>query len=379
MTLALQIKEAVAQVEGVTEQEIEVVGYVGAEALNALRKVKRNEGRALMIIAVASGKGGTGKTAVAVSLALSIASKRLGVLVSKRLGEADSRTLGRYDATMLFLDCDVEQPNAHLFLNPAIERWEEAGILIPEVDYDKCTFCGRCAEVCAYHAIAVVKQNVLVFPELCHGCGSCTLNCPEEAIHEVLNVTGVIKEGWALRPCSGQARGIRFAHGILNIGEAMAVPVIRQLKRRIGEGDLRPQSSVILDASPGISCPVVETMRGADYVLMVTEPTPFGLHDLRLAVEVARDELGLPVGVVINRDGVGDRGVEDYCATEGIPILMRIPLDRRIAEAYSEGVTIVEAWSEYRERFVELYRRIERSPELRPEPDEGPVEGEVAR
>jgi MinD superfamily P-loop ATPase len=287
-----------------------------------------------MIIAVASGKGGTGKTTVAVNLALSI--------VTDARGNAD----------LLFLDCDVEEPNAHLFLNPTIERREEVGVLIPEVDYDKCTFCGRCGEVCAYHAIAVVKPKVLIFSELCHGCGSCTLNCPEEAIHEVLNVTGVIEEG--------RAGSIRFAHGILNIGEPMAVPVIRQLKERIGEADLRPQSIVILDASPGTSCPVVETMRGADFVLMVTEPTPFGLHDLRLAVEVALGELGLPVGVVINRDGVGDQGVEDYCAAEGIPILMRIPLDRRIAEAYSEGVTMVEALPEYREQFVELYRRIEK-------------------
>lgn len=281
-----------------------------------------------MIIAIASGKGGTGKTTVAVNLALSLS--------------ADSTDL-------LFLDCDVEEPNSHLFLNPTIERREEVGILIPEVDYDQCTFCGRCAEVCAYHALAVVKQNVLVFPELCHGCGSCALNCPEEAIHEVLNVTGVIEEG--------QSGDIRFAHGILNIGEAMAVPVIRELKKRIGEDSDR---IVILDASPGTACPVVETMRGADLVLMVTEPTPFGLHDLKLAVEVARDELGLPVDVVINRDGVGDQGVEDYCATEDIPILMRIPLDRRIAEAYSEGVPVVEALPEYRERFVELYRHIQK-------------------
>jgi len=286
-----------------------------------------------MIIAVASGKGGTGKTTVAVNLALSIA--------------ADQSV---NPAHPLFLDCDVEEPNAHLFLNPTIERREEVGVLIPEVDYDKCTFCGRCAEVCAYHAIAVVNQKVLVFPELCHGCGSCTLNCPEGAIHEVLNATGVIEEG--------RASGLRFAHGILNIGEAMAVPIIRQLKKRIGKADLRPHSIVILDASPGTACPVVETMRGADFVLMVTEPTPFGLHDLRLAVEVARDELGLPVGVVINRDGVGDRGVEDYCAAEDIPILMRIPLDRRIAEAYSEGVTMVEALPEYVAKFIQLYLRI---------------------
>jgi len=306
-----------------------------------------------MIIAVASGKGGTGKTTVAVNLALSI------------VAEADSTEL-------LFLDCDVEEPNAHLFLNPTIERQEEVGILIPEVDYDKCTFCGRCAQVCVYHAIAVVKQQVLIFPELCHGCGSCTLNCPEGAIHEVLHVTGVIEEGHVLvkaqspkfKVQTGLAGVIRFAHGLLNIGEAMAVPVIRQLKKRIEEAELRPHSIVILDASPGTACPVVETMRGADFVLMVTEPTPFGLHDLRLAVKVAR-EVGassrtpLPVGVVINRDGVGNTGVDEYCAAENIPILMRIPLNRRIAEAYSEGVPLVEALPGYRDRFVELYHRIE--------------------
>ena len=218
------------------------------------------------------------------------------------------------------------------------------------MDYDKCTFCGRCAEVCVYHVLAVVNQKVLIFPELCHGCGSCTLNCPEKAIHEVLHVTGVIEEG--------HAEGIRFAHGILNIGQAMAVPIIRELKKRIGNVDASPPSSVILDASPGTSCPVVETMHGADFVLMVTEPTPFGLHDLRLAVEVARGELGLLVGVVINRDGIGDEGVEEYCAAEGIPILMRIPFDRRIAEVYSEGGLVIEALPEYREQFRGLYQRI---------------------
>ena len=300
-----------------------------------------------MIITVASGKGGTGKTTVAVSLALSLTTDARNTRIP---------TNPLMSCNPLYLDCDVEEPNAALFLKPVFEQRDEVGILIPEVDFDKCTYCGRCAEVCQYHAIAVVAQKVLVFPELCHGCGSCTLNCPEGAIHEVLNVTGVIE--------MGRADSITFGQGVMNVGEAMAVPIIRQLKQRAIPSDTSEQV-VILDASPGTSCPVVESMRGADFVLLVTEPTPFGLHDLRLAVEVARDELGLPIGVVVNRDGVGDRGVDEYCAAEDIPILMRIPLDRRIAEAYSEGRPLVEALPEYRERFRELYERIEGEVQVR--------------
>ena len=286
-----------------------------------------------MIVTVASGKGGTGKTTVAVSLALSLAADG---------GHVDP-------ANPLLLDCDVEEPNAGLFLNPTIKERREVGQMIPDVDVNKCTYCGRCAEVCQYNAIAVVGERVLVFPELCHGCGSCTLNCPTGAIHEVLDVIGSVERG--------EAGEVAFAQGTMNVGEPMAVPIIRQLKQWVipAERDGRP---IILDAPPGTACPVVESMRGTDYVLMVTEPTPFGLHDLRMAVDVARGELNLPVGVVINRDGVGDKGVDNYCASEGIPILMRIPLDRRIAEAYSEGIPLVEALREYRKQFVELWEQV---------------------
>ena len=302
-----------------------------------------------MNITVASGKGGTGKTTVAVSLALSITADQ------QSLTDGESAN----PANPLFLDCDAEEPNAALFLRPAIQERREVGQMVPQVDFDKCTYCGRCAEVCQYNAIAVVGEKVLVFSELCHGCGSCTLNCPPGAISEVLHVMGTVERG--------RAGGIEFAQGTMNVGEPMAVPIIRQLKQWVIPSDAsavlggtRAGRPVILDAPPGTACPVVETMRGSDFVLMVTEPTPFGLHDLRLAVEVARDELGLPVGVVINREGVGDRGVDEYCEAESIPILMRIPLDRRIAEAYSEGTPLVEALPEYRERFRGLYERIAR-------------------
>ena len=290
-----------------------------------------------MIIAVASGKGGTGKTTIATSLVLSVA--RDGQSSADPSAEA---------ANPLFLDCDVEAPNAALFLYPILEHRADAGILVPEVDSDKCTHCGRCAEVCVWHAIAVVGQKVLLFPELCHGCGSCTINCPEDAIQDVFRVMGTVE--------SGRAGLIDFAQGTLDVGQAMAVPVIRQLKKTyLLPGDNR---TVILDAPPGTSCPVVETMHGADFVLLVTEPTPFGLHDLRLAVEVARDELGLPVGVVVNRDGIGDAGVDEYCVAQNVPILMRNPHDRLIAEAHSDGVPLVEALPDYRGPLRELYERI---------------------
>ena len=285
-----------------------------------------------MIITVASGKGGTGKTTIATSLALTLMAEE-SVLDGQKL---------------VLIDCDVEEPNSALFLHPLLSQEAEVALKVPEVDADVCTYCGRCAEVCQYHAIAVVGRKTLVFGELCHGCGSCTLACPENAIREVLSVVGHVEKG--------RVGSMAFVHGILEIGVPMATPVIRAAKRMgIVETDAQV---VIIDAPPGNACPVVQSLRGADYALMVTEPTPFGLHDLRVAIELARGELQLPVGVVINRDGLGDDGVERFCADEGIPILMRIPLDRRIAEACSQGQPLVSAMPEYAEGFLTLFRQI---------------------
>ena len=303
-----------------------------------------------MIITVASGKGGTGKTMVAVNLALVAASQRPGV----QAASGDAKMLSRYDTRPLLLDCDVEAPNVHLFLRPTITGQEEVVLPVPEINFERCTFCVRCAEACRYNALAVVREQVLLFSELCHGCGTCSLVCPEGAVREVPEVIGLIEEGAASTPLAD----LDFAHGVLEVGRAIAPPVIRQLKRRI-----RSDGLVIIDASPGTSCPVVEALKGADFALLVTEPTPFGLHDLRLMVEVAR-EVGasgrtpLPVGVVVNRDGIGDEKVDEYCQSERIPILMRIPFDRRIAEVYSEGGLVIEALPEYRDQFRELYQRI---------------------
>ncbi len=281
-------------------------------------------------IAVASGKGGTGKTTVATSLALSL------VHVVAR--------------PLLFLDCDVEAPNAHIFLRPVLTQRQDVAIMIPRIDEARCTACGRCAQVCEYHAIAVVGKKTLVFPQLCHGCGSCTLVCPEGAITEVPQIIGALEAGET-------PEGIRFARGVLNIGEPMATPVIRQLKRWALSGDGAPPGVAILDVPPGTSCPVVESVRGSDFLLLVTEPTPFGLHDLRLAVDVAA-ELGIPAGIVLNRDGIGNDDVETFAAGAGTPILMRIPFDRAIAEGVAQGRPLIELFGEYEDRFRVLYEQI---------------------
>jgi MinD superfamily P-loop ATPase len=272
-----------------------------------------------MIISVASGKGGTGKTLVATSLAFSLKSRQ----------------------PVQLLDCDVEEPNDHIFLKPVITQKEAVCIQVPKIDEEKCTHCGQCAEVCAYNAIAVLPDRVMVFPELCHGCGACSYLCPEKAISEEGREMGVVEQG--------QANGIDFVQGRLNVGEAMATPVIRQVKERANSDGL-----VIIDVPPGTSCPVVEAVKGSHFCLLVTEPTPFGFNDLVLAVETVR-ELGIPLAVVLNRAGGEYNKVEEYCRKENIPVLLTIPLDTKIARLYSRGITLAEGMPETREIFRRLW------------------------
>lgn len=282
-----------------------------------------------MIISVASGKGGTGKTLVSTSLALSL----------------------KDDFDITLADCDVEEPNSYIFLKPQTNGSQAVNTRVPVVSEEKCTFCGICAKACAFNAIAVFGNHVLTFPQLCHGCGACSYLCPEKAITEEDRQIGVVE--W------GDAKGIKFIQGILTVGEAMAPPVIRQVKEHeSGEG------IIIRDAPPGTSCPVVETIRESDFCILLTEPTPFGLNDLKLAVETVR-ELGIPYGVVINRTGAGDAGVEDYCKKENIPVLMTIPLDTEIARLYSRGVTLVEGMPEWKSRFIQLYNDIKEMADAR--------------
>ncbi len=284
-----------------------------------------------MKIAVASGKGGTGKTTLAVALAQAA------------------------QETVTMLDCDVEAPNAHLFLHPAHHVSREVSVPVPYIDAEKCTHCGNCAEFCQYNALAALPDEVLIFPELCHGCDGCRKICPAGAITETTRPVGCIE--------TGVSDGVTLLTGRLNVGEAMAPPLIRVLKKTALAADF-----TILDCPPGTSCPVVTAVRDADYVLLVTEPTPFGLHDLRLAVETMR-VLGLPHGVIINRADMGDARVEAYCAEEEVTILTRINNDRRVAEACSRGTPILEVLPELKEELREILRLIRSEPAAFPPSD----------
>jgi len=289
-----------------------------------------------MIISVASGKGGTGKTTIAVNLALALAKDK--------------------EKNVQFLDCDVEEPNAHLFLKPVITSSESVEIPVPKINDKKCNYCGKCAEVCVFNAIAVTKNKVLVFPGLCHGCGACSLFCPEKAITEEGNEVGVLEEG--------KAESINFTHGRLNIGEPMAPPIIRKIKKKIKKDGIKGENNdianhqiTLIDAPPGTSCPVIESIKDSDYTILITEPTPFGLHDLILAVEVLQ-KLKIPYGVVLNKCDIGDHKVEEYCKKNDIPLLLSIPLDRKIAVAYSKGIPIVKINSSYERKFIQLFKKI---------------------
>ncbi len=280
-----------------------------------------------MVVSVASGKGGTGKTTVATSLALA-------------LGKG-----------IQFLDCDVEEPDAHIFLKPRFKKSQVVSIPVPKVDKSRCDFCGKCAQICAYNALAVLKDEVLIFPHLCHGCGGCSLLCPKKAITEVNGDIGIVE--------IGNSGDMQFVHGRLNIGEVMSPPLIRAVKEH-----LEVNRTVIIDAPPGTSCPVVEAIKGTDFCILVTEPTPFGLNDLVLAVEVVR-RLNIACGVVINRADLGDEKVVLYCEEANIPVLMSIPFDKEIAVLYSRGIPLVEEKKEYVESLQEVYDIIKKAAHAR--------------
>ncbi len=273
-----------------------------------------------MQISIASGKGGTGKTTVATNLALSIGSD------------------------VQLLDCDVEAPNAHLFINPVFQETDTIFTPVPEVNEKKCSYCGKCAEICQFKAIAVLDKAVLVFSELCHSCGGCMEVCPEGAITEKGRELGVIQKG--------HRNGIEFIHGKLRLGEAMSPPLIKEVRKHE-----KPDKVTIIDAPPGTSCPVIASMQNTDFVLLVTEPTPFGLYDLKLAVG-AVDILDIPRGLIINRSDLGDDQVKEYALAMNLPILMEIPFDRQIAEAYSRGDMIVDVMPKWKAKFLELYKKI---------------------
>jgi len=244
----------------------------------------------------------------------------------------------------LLLDCDVEEPNSHIFLRPKLNGFERISIPIPKVDLDKCDFCGKCGDICRFSSIIVLKKDVIVFPELCHGCGGCNLVCPTDAIEEIGKEIGIVEKGW-----SGN---IEFVHGKLHVGEPIVPPLIKAVKGNINSG-----KTVIIDAPPGTSCPVIEAVKDSDLCLLVTEPTPFGLHDLKLAVDMTR-ALNIPVAVILNRCNTGSKGVFDYCNSEKIEIVMEIPIDKEIARSYSEGELIVERFPNYEKKFRELAERI---------------------
>ncbi len=277
----------------------------------------------MLNLAIASGKGGTGKTTIAVNLAL---------------------TLEKEDLPIQLLDCDVEEPNVHLFLKPVISHKKSVGIPVPSIDLNQCNFCGHCAEVCAFNALAVLKDNIMILAELCHGCGSCAYLCPEKAITEIDRPIGIVE--------SGMVNSLSFAHGVLNPGEAMSPPLINAVKKLVNSDAL-----TIIDAPPGTSCPVVAAVSDCDFCLLVTEPTPFGLNDLDLAYQMV-SRLGISAGVVINSSDIGDGEVEAYCSKNNLPVVQKIPWNLEAARYYARGELAVKHLPEWQVLFKELYKNI---------------------
>jgi MinD superfamily P-loop ATPase len=276
-------------------------------------------------ISIASGKGGTGKTLVATSIASSLASPGISKIT--------------------VADCDVEEPNAYLFFpkRTLLERME-CHVPVPAIDEAKCTHCGKCSDICAYHALAVLQQTVLLFPELCKGCGACTIVCPEKAISETSRSVGEI--------FGARSNGVEIIWGELRLGEARTTTLIKAVKDRAGS------KTVIVDCPPGTSCSLVESVRDTDFCLLVTEPTPFGLYDLDIALRVL-EKMNIPRGVLVNKGGMGDRKVHEYLEKRNIPLLMEIPLDRKIAELYSRGEILAEKMPEWKAKFADMVREIE--------------------
>jgi MinD superfamily P-loop ATPase len=279
-----------------------------------------------MKIAILSGKGGTGKTTVSTNLSWILAKK----------------------TTVQLLDADVEEPNDHIFFDVSFNKEESVDILLPVVDNNACTRCGECSRNCQFGAISVFESGAMVFESLCHGCGVCKMVCPVGAITERPKSIGKIKLGTVANNSN-----FKFGMGILNIGEPSGVRIIRQLKKHIDENS----EIVIIDSQPGTSCPVVETLRNIDFAILVTEPTTFGLHDLSLAIELVK-EMKIPAGIIINRDSQKTKIIDNFAQKEKIPILMKIPFDRKIAKLYSEGKIFSEFLPEYQQEFLSVYYKI---------------------
>lgn len=275
-------------------------------------------------IAVASGKGGTGKTTIAAHTAHYLAKKHQNIE---------------------YIDCDVEEPNGHFFLKP---KWNQESPVFsdnPEINKEICTGCGKCAEICQFNAIICLNKNAMAFSELCHSCGGCSLVCPVQAITYKKNQIGTIH--------CGKSGNIDFYQGLLQIGKAMSPPLIRELKKKS-----KNISYSIFDCPPGASCPAVESIRDSDYVILVTEPTPFGLNDLKISIDMVR-ELKVPFGIFINRFDLGNNETEEYCQKENIPIIGRIPNDRKIAYLYSKGSLFTEEIPDYKNVFAQMMKQIE--------------------